>query len=484
MIMFYDSTGQRTNRCNSWSSQGDEGHSEYTYNVRGEVKQIQHFESSNSMEYGMIYTRDGAGNPMAVDFSGYYCPTAYNGKTVSYAYDEMSRLTSEKVGTGNPTTWSYDWVGNRSQSFSYSYNQVDQLNSGSGYEYDPMGNLVYVPDSSDDDRTAYEYNDANLLKQVDKYASGQRSSRFLMYWDADGNRVKVQNNDSGRTWQFLYDPTASVPAALVSLDSGAAGPLYSIREPGGELLADYGGDVAGARSYYYDALGNAVFLTNYGYIYNGVAYGAWGDVVDSLNTPDTPDQFVGDPGYYTHDSSVQGSGLGSLMQLGVRFYDAGTGRFTQRDPVEGGLAAYLYAGGNPLQAVDPSGEIWFGGGFPYVHRGQRPGEKPDPGAEALKALGEWFRDAVLDRASENHEWIPLAAHVIDTLTKLNEKTREALKTCMEAAEEIHKSTLCIGSNYAVNVETCNDCAQAILDAAGAQNPGYIGAHYACLHMPE
>ncbi len=142
----------------------------------------------------------------------------------------------------------------------------------------------------------------------------------------------------------------------------AAGPQYYIREPGGELLADYGGDVGGPRSYYYDALGNAVFLTSYGSVYNGLAYGAWGNLVDSLNTPDTPVQFVGQLGYYTHDSTAFGSALGSLMQLGVRFYDTGIGRFTQRDPLgdsggvnPGVLASYAYANGNPIALVDPSG---------------------------------------------------------------------------------------------------------------------------------
>ena len=91
---------QLTNRCNSTNVEGDDGQSAYTYNVRGEVKQIQHFDPSDNELYGITYTRDGAGNPLAVGFSsGWYCPTAYSGKTVSYAYDEMSRLISEQVGT-------------------------------------------------------------------------------------------------------------------------------------------------------------------------------------------------------------------------------------------------------------------------------------------------------------------------------------------------------------------------------------------------
>ena len=181
--------------------------------------------------------------------------------------------------------------------------------------------------------------------------SGTGTSTTI-HWDADNNRIKIERGD--RTWQFLYDPTASVPSVLLSLDS-TNGTEYCIREPGGELLADCESEFV--RSYYYDALGNAVYVSSWGNPYNGVAYGAWGDVVESMNTPDTPVQFVGDLGYYTHDSTAFGSALGSLMQLGVRFYDAGIGRFTQRDPIgfRGGLNSYEYVGGLPTSELDPWG---------------------------------------------------------------------------------------------------------------------------------
>ncbi|MBD3284629.1 hypothetical protein GF395_04285, partial [Candidatus Uhrbacteria bacterium] len=48
-----------------------------------------------------------------------------------------------------------------------------------------------------------------------------------------------------------------------------------------------------------------------------------------------------------------------LQHVGARWYDAGVGRFMQRDPigVGGGLNVYVYCWNGPLSGVDPSGLI-------------------------------------------------------------------------------------------------------------------------------
>jgi RHS repeat-associated protein len=46
-----------------------------------------------------------------------------------------------------------------------------------------------------------------------------------------------------------------------------------------------------------------------------------------------------------------------LYYLRARYYDPESGRFLSRDPLPGGQP-YAYAGGNPINRVDPSGLTW------------------------------------------------------------------------------------------------------------------------------
>src|SRR6187402_2390780 len=64
---------------------------------------------------------------------------------------------------------------------------------------------------------------------------------------------------------------------------------------------------------------------------------------------DNPSDFGGQYGYYTD----LGTGL---LLLGHRYYDPGTGRFINRDPIgySGGVNQYRYAGNNPINDSDLS----------------------------------------------------------------------------------------------------------------------------------
>lgn len=359
----YDAAGQCISRTNGTNS-GDL-YTEYTYNARGEVTSVKHWNSSKTTElYSIAYTRDGLGNPISVDFSGTDCPSVYKDKTVVYGYDAAGRLASATIGNGTSSIWSYDWVGNINPQ-SNTYNQADMLNKDEGYKYDYLGNPVYVPNNTDSNRTCYHYNQDNLLSQVDDVVDGVTTSTVLT-WDGDGQRLELQRGSD--TWKMIYDPTSDVPAVLLAKNyvSGSTTYMYDVREPDGELLCSFDASETPNNYYYhFDDLGSTVLVTDgSGDVTDAYAYDAYGSLAahdEYTGSIDQPYQYVGQYGYYTH---CQNSGLG-LMQLGVRFYNPQVGRFTQMDPLGIGLNWYEYVNSNPLVYIDPYGLLEWNVGVQF-----------------------------------------------------------------------------------------------------------------------
>jgi len=89
-----------------------------------------------------------------------------------------------------------------------------------------------------------------------------------------------------------------------------------------------------------------------GKLVNTYSYDPYGNGTYTSERVSNPFQFTG----ALLDSST------GLYKMGERYYDPSIGRFTQEDPLGNG---YGYAGANPANFVDPSGqleEIYHGGG--------------------------------------------------------------------------------------------------------------------------
>ena len=105
-----------------------------------------------------------------------------------------------------------------------------------------------------------------------------------------------------------------------------------------------------------------------------LAYTAFGEPVTAAGlgwppTSATRYRYAGGYGYEDDLLSVQGAStsLGPILlqHVGYRWYQAGTGRFIQRDPLgllAGSLNLYQYCHGNPVTCIDPTGlwDFWRG----------------------------------------------------------------------------------------------------------------------------
>jgi RHS repeat-associated protein len=234
------------------------------------------------------------------------------------------------------------------------YNDGDQLVRWPGmyrYSYDGAGNLVQVRnDSQTQVLKSYTYSPAGLLATATFRDKDGNTRTLSNTWDADSNRVSFDAN--GTEYELVYDTTAGVPAVIEESTSGST--AYYIREPGGSLIARVH-PTEGIRYYHFDELGSTRLLTDgSGNVTDKYAYDAYGSLLAhdrSAGSVSQPYQYVGQLGYYAHYMEPDFG----LLQLGVRFYDAEVGRFTQRDPAGYGHNHYAYVDDAPTFFLDPAG---------------------------------------------------------------------------------------------------------------------------------
>jgi RHS repeat-associated protein len=170
-------------------------------------------------------------------------------------------------------------------------------------------------------------------------------------YDGDGNRVSKTAN--GVTTQYLVDdmnPTG-YPQVVEELVSGAVTRQYTYgmqRVSQNQLISN-----AWTVSFYgYDGGGNVRNLTNSaGAVTDEYEYDAFGNAFTKVGST---------PNVYLYRGEQYDPDLG-LYYLRARYYNPSTGRFLSRDPNAGeptdpaSLHKYLYAGGDPVNRIDPRG---------------------------------------------------------------------------------------------------------------------------------
>jgi|GEM_PF-2385602 len=211
------------------------------------------------------------------------------------------------------------------------YNADNQLTAspGVGYSYDDDGNLISRTSSAG--VTVYMYDlDGNLTGVT---LPGGRVIGFA--YDSDGTRVS--RTDGATVTKYVYAGDDLVQ------ELSATGQTQTWYNPG---ISQTTGSLT---SYFQpDHLGSTVFLPSTDLLTSSFAYDAWGNRTAQTGSHSTPFGFVGAKGYYSDPDT-------SLMKLGARYYDPTIGRFITKDPAKDGSNWFVYAGNNPVNAVDPTG---------------------------------------------------------------------------------------------------------------------------------
>jgi RHS repeat-associated protein len=249
-------------------------------------------------------------------------------------------VSSDPNNNNGTTTCIYDAVGNRKQLLvngttanTYTYDANDRLGSD---QYDADGN------TTNSGGTANTYDFENHMTQ---------HGLVTLVYDGDGNRVS--ETVGGATTNYLVDTQNPTGYAQVvdELQSGTVARTYSF---GLERISETQtlNSVLTASFYGYDGHGSVRQLTSSaGAITDTYDYDAFGNIVNQAGST---------PNNYLFAGEQYDPALGVYYNR-ARYLNTTTGRFWSMDDVEGDLISpislhkYLYAGNNPINAVDPSG---------------------------------------------------------------------------------------------------------------------------------
>jgi RHS repeat-associated protein len=273
--------------------------------------------------------------------------------TTTYAYDSAGRLTSWALSSGGTPVggeqYTWDANGNRTSvtvgatTTTASFDAADQLVStsdGTTFEHSDDGELLAVDSAAGPD-ASYEYNAFGEL--VGAVVDGQ-----AVQLERDALGRVVEQTVAGQTTAYGYHGPSNAPNA--------------VRSPAGALTGILRDSTGAAIGTHTGATTSSILSNLHGdtALYFGSSSTPTATALYSpFGTPTTTGSAPTALGY---QGMVQSPSL-DLVDMGARFYDPTTGRFTSRDSVVGHLAnaaslnRYVYGLGAPLDHYDPDGHF-------------------------------------------------------------------------------------------------------------------------------
>jgi RHS repeat-associated protein len=345
---------------------------QYEFNALNRLTRLTAQNAQSAVIADYAYTLGAAGHRLTATES-VAAPGGVQTVSRVYGYDAAHRLIGETLSvSGVPglpasagVSYALDPVGNRLSrsstlpgvsSTSSSYDANDRL---ADETYDPNGNTLSGLDSVQATlNCAYDFEDRLVAATT---ASGASVS---IVYDGDGHRVAKTVN--GVTTLYLVDdrnPTGYAQVLEEHVAAGAQTPVLCRVYAYGidlisqdQLLEDGQGGWAWSASFYgYDGHGNVRYLTDVsGAVTDTYDYDAFGVLIAQSGIT---------PNAYLYCGEQYDADLG-LSYNRARYLNTDSGRFWTRDVYEGtrydpaSLHKYLYAGGEPVMLVDPSGNFF------------------------------------------------------------------------------------------------------------------------------
>jgi RHS repeat-associated protein len=270
----------------------------------------------------------------------------------SYTYDSIGRITEVSSATASPS-YNYDQSGNlltlpNGQRGTYNYAGELTSSTSPATTTTPQVSTTYAYNANGDRTSSSNgmtatYNGANELTSYQNQNVAMTSATY----NGLGQRVSADftSSTTGIKANYLYDPNSNLlmdQSNAYIYDGSTTAPFEQINLQTGNityLITDALGSVRGV-------------LSSSGTLEATTSYSAYGTPATTGGLSNfTPFGFAG--------SYMDPTGLIYLIN---RYYDPTTGQFLSVDPlVSLTQTPYGYAGGDPVNGVDPSGLRWCWG---------------------------------------------------------------------------------------------------------------------------
>ncbi|BDZ48624.1 hypothetical protein GCM10025867_08650 [Frondihabitans sucicola] len=238
-------------------------------------------------------------------------------------------------------------TGSNPSSQTLTYNAANQITTA-GYSYDATGNLTAAPGAT------YTYNAFQQMTTSKDTTSG--ISTNYTYAGADQKQLLSAVTPTVRTNNYTYgkNDQQGNPQLVTNTYGGSGAHVYSDPVTGQALMLTTSSDIDGL--YVWDGLGNPVgLLVDFAANAFSYSYDPYGQ--QALTAGGSGNGASQNPYAFKAGITDRASGL---VKFGIRWYEAATGTWTQRDTLDAPLDPsnanrYQFAGGDPINGQDPTG---------------------------------------------------------------------------------------------------------------------------------